>query len=235
MDFNAWIMDIGQFLTRYSAMFLGGLRNTLILSAIAGVLSVLVGGGLCVLRMSRIAPLRWIANIWIEFVRGTPVLVQIMMVYYGLPLLGVNLPAPSFLGTAGSRSMYGILALTINSGGYICEIIRSGIQSVDPGQMEAARSIGFGKVRSMLKIVMPQAIKNILPNFGNEFANLIKASSQVMVIGVGELMFTYNTISGTSGRPFLPLLVIALMYFAVTFIVGCGVSAMERHFKKSDR
>ena len=235
MDFNAWIMDIGQFLTRYSAMFLGGLRNTLILSAIAGVLSVLVGGGLCVLRMSRIAPLRWIANIWIEFVRGTPVLVQIMMVYYGLPLLGVNLPAPSFLGTAGSRSMYGILALTINSGGYICEIIRSGIQSVDPGQMEAARSIGFGKVRSMLKIVMPQAIKNILPNFGNEFANLIKASSQVMVIGVGELMFTYNTISGTSGRPFLPLLVIALMYFAVTFIVCCGVRAMERHFKKSDR
>lgn len=235
MDFNAWIMDIGQFLTRYSAMFLGGLRNTLILSAIAGVLSVLVGGGLCVLRMSRIAPLRWIANIWIEFVRGTPVLVQIMMVYYGLPLLGVNLPAPSFLGTAGSRSMYGILALTINSGGYICEIIRSGIQSVDPGQMEAARSIGFGKVRSMLKIVMPQAVKNILPNFGNEFANLIKASSQVMVIGVGELMFTYNTISGTSGRPFLPLLVIALMYFAVTFIVGCGVRAMERHFKKSDR
>ena len=198
MDLNAWIMDIGQFLTRYSAMFLGGLRNTLILSAIAGVLSVLVGGGLCVLRMNRIAPLRWIANVWIEFVRGTPVLVQIMMVYYGLPLLGVNLPAPSFLGTAGSRSMYGILALTINSGGYICEIIRSGIQSVDPGQMEAARSIGFGKVRSMLKIVMPQAVKNILPNFGNEFANLIKASSQVMVIGVGELMFTYNTISGTS-------------------------------------
>ena len=163
MEFNAWIMDISQFLTRYSAMFFGGLRNTLILSAIAGVLSVLVGGGLCVLRMSRLAPLRWIANVWIEFVRGTPVLVQIMMVYYGLPLLGVNLPAPSFLGTAGSRSMYGILALTINSGGYICEIIRSGIQSVDPGQMEAARSIGFGKVRSMLKIVMPQAVKNILP------------------------------------------------------------------------
>ena len=114
MEFNAWIMDISQFLTRYSAMFFGGLRNTLILSAIAGVLSVLVGGGLCVLRMSRLAPLRWIANVWIEFVRGTPVLVQIMMVYYGLPLLGVNLPAPSFLGTAGSRSMYGILALTIN-------------------------------------------------------------------------------------------------------------------------
>lgn len=235
MDVNAWLMDVGQFLSRYSALFIGGLRNTLILSIIAGVLSILVGGGLCVLRMNKIPPLRWLANIWIEFVRGTPVLVQIMMVYYGLPMIGVELPVPSFLGSAGERSMYGIIALTINSGGYICEIIRSGIQSVDPGQMEAARSLGFGSVSSMLRIVMPQAIKNILPNFGNEFANLVKASSQVMVIGVAELMFSYNTISGTSGRPFLPLLVIALLYFVVTFAISLGVRAMERHFKKSDR
>ena len=235
MDLNTWLIDIGQFLSRYSALFIGGLRNTLILSIVAGVLSVLVGGGLCVLRMSKIPPLRWLANIWIEFVRGTPVLVQIMMVYYGLPMIGVELPVPSFLGSAGERSVYGIIALTINSGGYICEIIRSGIQSVDPGQMEAARSLGFGSVSSMLRIVMPQAVKNILPNFGNEFANLVKASSQVMVIGVAELMFSYNTISGTSGRPFLPLLVIALLYFVVTFVIGLGVRAMERQFKKSDR
>ena len=235
MDVNAWLMDVGQFLSRYSALFIGGLRNTLILSIIAGVLSILVGGGLCVVRMNKITPLRWLAKIWIEFVRGTPVLVQIMMVYYGLPMIGVELPVPSFLGSAGERSMYGIIALTSNSGGYICEMIRSGIQSVDPGQMEAARSLGFGSVSSMLRIVMPQAVKNILPNFGNEFANLVKASSQVMVIGVAELMFSYNTISGTSGRPFLPLLVIALLYFVVTFAISLGVRAMERHFKKSDR
>lgn len=235
MDFNAWLADISRFLDKYSALFVGGVKNTLILSLIAGILSILVGGALCFLRMNRIPPLRWIANIWIEFVRGTPVLVQIMMVYYGLPLIGVHLPVPAFLGNAGERAAYGILALTINSGGYICEIIRSGIQSVDPGQMEAARSLGFGSVRSMLMIVMPQAVKNILPNFGNEFANLIKASSQVMVIGVAELMFTYNTISGTSGRAFLPLVVIALLYFAMTFIVGLGVRALEKHFKKSDR
>ena len=215
MDFNAWLADMTGFLSRYSALFIGGLRNTLILSAIAGVLSILVGGGLCFLRMSRIAPLRWIANIWIEFVRGTPVLVQIMLVYYGLPMIG-------------------IIALTINSGGYICEIIRSGIESVDPGQMEAARSIGFGPVRSMMMIVVPQAVKNILPNFGNEFANLIKASSQVMVIGVAELMFTFNTISST-GRVFTPLIVIAFLYFVMTFTVGRGVHAMEKHFKKADR
>ncbi|MBP3311924.1 MAG: amino acid ABC transporter permease [Butyricicoccus sp.] len=235
MDFNTWLADILRFLSKYSALFLGGVKNTLLLSIIAGVLSVLVGGGLCWLRMNRVAPLRWIANVWIEFVRGTPVLVQIMMVYYGLPLLGVTLPVPSFLGNAGERAMYGILALTINSGGYICEIIRSGIQSVDPGQMEAARSLGFGSATSMLRIVLPQAVKNILPNFGNEFANLIKASSQVMIIGVGELMFTYNTVSGLSFRPFLPLLVIAVLYFLMTFTVGLGVRALERHYKKSDR
>lgn len=235
MDFNAWLADVGQFLTRYSAMFIGGAKNTLLLSLIAGVLSIAVGGGLCFLRMSRVPPLRWFANIWVEFVRGTPVLVLIMMVYYGLPLIGIHPPVPAFLGSWGERAMYGIMALTINSGGYICEIIRSGIQSVDPGQMEAARSIGFGKVRSMMMIVLPQAVKNILPNFGNEFANLIKASSQVMVIGVAELMFTYNTISGTSGRAFLPLVVIALVYFAMTFVVGLGVRMLERHFKKSDR
>ena len=143
MDFNAWITDITGFLSRHSALFLGGLRNTLILSLIAGVLSIFVGGGLCVLRMSKIAPLRWIANIWLEFVRGTPVLVQIMLVYYGLPMIGINPPVPAFLGSAGNRVMYGIIALTINSGGYICEIIRSGIESVDPGQMEAAAYISW--------------------------------------------------------------------------------------------
>ena len=235
MDFNTWLTGICQFLSKYSALFLGGVKNTLLLSLTAGVLSILVGGVLCFLRMSRIAPLRWIANIWIEFVRGTPVLVQIMMIYYGLPMIGVQLPVPAFLGNAGERAMYGILALTINSGGYICEIIRSGIQSVDRGQMEAARSLGFGSIRSMLMIVMPQAIKNILPNFGNEFANLIMASSQVMIIGVGELMFSYNTISGTSGRAFLPLIVIALLSFAMTFTVGLGVRALERHFRRSER
>ena len=112
--------------------------------------------------------------------------------------------------------------------------MRSGIQSVDSGQMEAGRAVGLSFGTSMMKIVIPQAVKNILPNFGNEFANLIKASSQVMVIGVAELMFTFNTISST-GRVFTPLIVIAFLYFVMTFTVGRGVHAMEKHFKKADR
>ena len=100
--------------------------------------------------------------------------------------------------------------------------------------MEAARSIGFSPVRSMMMVeATPQAVKNILPNFGNEFANLIKASSQAMVIGV-ELMFTFNTISST-GRVFTPLIVIAFLYFVMTFTVGRGVHAMEKHFEERDR
>ena len=233
MEFNAWIMDISQFLTRYSAMFFGGLRNTLILSAIAGVLSVLVGGGLCVLRMSRLAPLRWIANVWIEFVRGTPVLVQIMMVYYGLPLLGVNLPAPSFLGTAGSRSMYGILALTINSGGYICEIIRSGIQSVDPGQMEAARCVGMNYRQAMVNVILPQAIRNILPALCNEFVTIIKETSVLSMVGIAEIMFQANAVSAASYIFVEPYIIAALMYFTVVFPLSKLVAAFERRMSRS--
>lgn len=235
MIMQASIIDIVGFTQKYSVLLLGGARNTLLLSIISGILSIFVGGGLCFLRMSRIAPLRWVANIWVEFVHGTPVLVQIMMVFYGLPLLGFQLPSIVLFGVDCERIVVGIFALTINSSAYICEIIRSGIQSVDKGQMEAARSIGFGAFSAMMLIVVPQAVKNILPNFGNEFANLIKASSQVMIIGVAELMFTYNTISGLSFRPFLPLVLIALFYFAMTFSVGLGVRALEAHMKKSER
>ena len=128
----------------------------------------------------------------------------------------------------------GLVTVSLNSTAYLAEVLRGGILAVDAGQMEAARSIGFGPVRSMMMIVVPQAVKNILPNFGNEFANLIKASSQVMVIGVAELMFTFNTISST-GRVFTPLIVIAFLYFVMTFTVGRGVHAMEKHFKKADR
>ena len=170
MDFNAWLADMTGFLSRYSALFIGGLRNTLILSAIAGVLSILVGGGLVLPshEQDRTASLdrKYMDRIRARYTgSGT----DHARVDHGLPMIGIEPPVPAFLGSAGNRVMYGIIALTINSGGYICEIIRSGIESVDPGQMEAARSIGFGPVRSMMMIVVPQAVKNILPNFGNEF------------------------------------------------------------------
>ena len=206
-------------------LLLQGIGTTVALTVIGYALALILGTLLAVARVSPIPPLRGAATVYVEIFRNIPLLSLLILISFGLPDVGLLLP----------YFWCGVLGLTLSSAAFVCENVRSGINTVPIGHAEAARSIGFGKVRSMLKIVMPQAVKNILPNFGNEFANLIKASSQVMVIGVGELMFTYNTISGTSGRPFLPLLVIALMYFAVTFIVGCGVRAMERHFKKSDR
>ena len=175
------------------------------------------------------------ARFYIFVIRGTPMMVQSLILYNavfglfkrtGMSVSDINRVWPLFLA--------GLVTISLNSTAYLAEVLRGGILAVDAGQMEAARSIGFGPVRSMMMIVVPQAVKNILPNFGNEFANLIKASSQVMVIGVAELMFTFNTISST-GRVFTPLIVIAFLYFVMTFTVGRGVHAMEKHFKKADR
>ena len=175
------------------------------------------------------------SRFYIFVIRGTPMMVQSLILYNavfglfkrtGMSVSDINRVWPLFLA--------GLVTISLNSTAYLAEVLRGGILAVDAGQMEAARSIGFGPVRSMMMIVVPQAVKNILPNFGNEFANLIKASSQVMVIGVAELMFTFNTISST-GRVFTPLIVIAFLYFVMTFTVGRGVHAMEKHFKKADR
>ena len=227
MDFNAWLADMTGFLSRYSALFIGGLRNTLILSAIAGVLSILVGGGLCFLRMSRIAPLRWIANIWIEFVRGTPVLVQIMLVYYGLPMIGVTFPTVSFIPDF-DRFAAGVVAMSLNSCAYVAEIIRSGIQAVDAGQMEAARCLGFHHREAMALVILPQAVRNILPALGNEFVTIIKESSIVSVISIADLMFRAKGIIAKTYSSLECLAVVAIIYFLLTFLGGRLIALMER-------
>ena len=218
-------------LEKYWGLFLQGIGVTLMLSAIAVVFGILIGSLLALMRLSkfhigRFRPLDFIATIYVEIIRGTPLLLQLYFFFFLLPMM---IPA---LETSAQFSI--TLALCLNSGAYVAEVIRAGISAVDKGQTEAARSLGLNSRQTMLKIVFPQAVKNILPNFGNEFANLIKASSQVMVIGVAELMFTFNTISAT-GRVFLPLFAFAVLYFAMTFTVGLGVRALERHFKKSER
>ena len=222
-----------SFLTVLLPMLFRGLKVTLMIAGVGITLGFIIGclSGYALQSHNKIAKI--IANVYIWIIRGTPLMVQLMFIFYGLPMIGFTIPDVSWIPNF-SRFTAGIVAMSMNSCAYVAEIIRSGIESVDPGQMEAARSIGFGPVRSMMMIVVPQAVKNILPNFGNEFANLIKASSQVMVIGVAELMFTFNTVSAT-GRVFTPLLVIAVLYFAMTFTVGRGVHLMEKPFKKADR
>lgn len=222
-----------EMLFKYKDLFISGTKATLVVSIAGILLGLLLGVILSIMKIGKIKIFRWIANVYVEFIRGTPVLVQISMVFYGLPLLGINFPSIEIGGMAFDRLLSGILALSLNSSAYVCEVVRSGIQSVDKGQMEASLSLGFNAFDSMRLVVMPQAIKNILPALGNEFINLIKASSQVSVMGLADLMYTADTIRGISFEPFAPLVIVAIIYLVITFTLSCGVKIFEKRMNRS--
>lgn len=220
---------------QYMMLFTKGAITTLLISLITVVFAMMFGSIFALMKLSSFAPFRWIANVYVEFIRGTPLMVQIAMVFYGLPYLGINLPEITIFGMDFERLLSGVLALTINSSAYVCEIVRGGILSIGKGQMEAARSLGFDKTRAMMLVVMPQAIKNILPSLGNEFVSLIKNSSQASVIGIAELMYISDTIRGISFKPFEPLVIISIMYFILTFVVSLIFKVIERRMARSTR
>lgn len=214
-----------DFLPKYYLFFLNGAKFTLLLAFFTVLFGVLLGLFLAMMRISKSKFLNLISTAYIEFIRGTPVLVQLYIIYYALPnLLGVNLP----------DLVAAILALSINSSAYVAEIIRAGIQAIDKGQMEAARSLGMTQSMAMRYIIIPQSIKNILPALGNEFIVVIKESSIVSVIGIHELMYNADTVRGNTFRPFEPLIIAALMYFVMTFTLSKLMGAVERRMRAGD-
>ena len=218
---------IGKLIVRYHSFFEEGIINTLIIAAFAVLFGTILGTLMASMRMSRILPLRWIATAYIEFIRGTPLMVQLMFIFYGLPMAGITLPDISWIPNF-SRFSAGIIAMSLNSCAYTAEIIRSGVQAVDNGQMEAARSVGFSHSQAMRLVVLPQAIKNILPALGNEFVTVIKESSIVSVIGIADLMFRTNDVIAVTYKNLECLAVAALCYFVLTFVSGRAVSLAER-------
>lgn len=182
---------IGKIIERYSSFFAQGVVNTLIIAAFSVLLGTILGTLMATMRMGKILPLKWLAVAYIEFIRGTPLMVQLMFIFYGLPMIGVKIPEISWIPNF-SRFAAGIIAMSMNSCAYVAEVIRSGIQAVDYGQTEAARSVGFSSGEAMRLVVLPQAIKNILPALGNEFVTVIKESSIVSVIGIADLMFRHE-------------------------------------------
>ncbi|MBU5593441.1 amino acid ABC transporter permease [Clostridium sp. MSJ-4] len=214
-----------SFLSEYSGFFMQGAKFTLLLAFFTVMLGSLMGLLLSLMKLSNNKIFKSIASIYIEFIRGTPVLVQLYIIYYGLPALGIEFP----------DMVAAVITLSINSAAYVAEIIRAGINAVDKGQMEAARSLGMGKSMAMTHIIIPQAFKNILPALGNEFIVIIKESSIVSVIGIHELMYNANTIRGNLFQPFEPLIVAALMYFIMTFTLSKLLGIVERRMKVSDR
>lgn len=229
------IQSLFEVLNKYQTMFWQAALLTLTLSMATVLISTVLGSLLSLPKISKNRLVSLIPNIYVAFIRGTPLLVQIYMVYYGMSLFNISLPAVTILGTDFDKYFAGLLALVINSTAYVCEIVRSGILSIDDGQMEAARSIGFNKAQSMLYIIFPQAFKNILPALGNEFVSIIKESSQVSVIGLAELMYTTNTIRAISFKSFEPLIIVSVIYFILTYVTSSLLKVMEKRMAKSNR
>ncbi|HDK7414191.1 TPA: ABC transporter permease subunit [Staphylococcus aureus] len=221
---NAMNDDSG-FISMYGSFFLKGIKITILISLIGVALGSILGAFVALMKLSKIKIISWIASIYIEILRGTPMLVQVFIVFFGIT---------AALGLDISALVCGTIALVINSSAYIAEIIRAGINAVDKGQMEAARSLGLNYRQTMKSVIMPQAIKNILPALGNEFVTLIKESSIVSTIGVGEIMFNAQVVQGISFDPFTPLLVAAALYFVLTFVLTRIMNMIEGRLNASD-
>lgn len=221
---NAMNDDSG-FISKYGSFFLKGIKITILISLIGVALGSILGAFVALMKLSKIKIISWIASIYIEILRGTPMLVQVFIVFFGIT---------AALGLDISALVCGTIALVINSSAYIAEIIRAGINAVDKGQMEAAHSLGLNYRQTMKSVIMPQAIKNILPALGNEFVTLIKESSIVSTIGVGEIMFNAQVVQGISFDPFTPLLVAAALYFVLTFVLTRIMNMIEGRLNASD-
>lgn len=214
-----------SFLGKYSEYYIKGAEITIVLAFFAVLFGTMLGLALTMLRRSKFKPISYIATAYVEFVRGTPLLVQIYIIYIGLPkLIGIDM----------SDMTVGAVALALNSGAYISEIIRAGIDAVDKGQMEAARSLGMSQRLAMFEIIIPQAFKNILPALGNEFVSIIKESSMVSVIGVAELMYNAGIVRGNTALGLEPIIVAAVIYFVLTFTMTRALGYVERRLKASD-
>ena len=226
-----FFINVGKTLEKYYGFFLEGTKNTLIIAFFTVLLGTILGVLMAMAKLSGFKPLKWLATAYIEFFRGTPLLVQLMFIFYGLPMIGVKFPDVSFIPDF-QRFAAGIVAMSLNSCAYVAEIIRSGIQAVDGGQMEAARSLGFTRGQAMRMVVLPQAVKNILPALGNEFVTIIKESSIVSVIGIADLMYRTNGVKAKNYKTLECLFIAAMIYFIMTFIGGRLIALMERRMNR---
>ncbi|MBQ8804586.1 MAG: amino acid ABC transporter permease [Tyzzerella sp.] len=214
-----------------SAKVLEGLENTLTIAITGLIIGILIGTVIATIRVLpkyKLLPriLNAICSFYVAMFRGTPMVVQLLVFYYVLfPIIGLKM----------TSVQVAIMVFGLNSGAYISEIMRGGIQSVDPGQMEAGRAVGLSFGTTMMKIVIPQAVKNILPTMGNEFIALIKETSVVSFVGVTDLYFAFNSIGSNSYEFMVPYLVMAAIYIVLVLIISLLIKLMERSLQKSDR
>ncbi len=210
---------------------LEGLKNTLMIAVLGLIIGIVIGTLIAAVRVMpkyKTFPkvLNGFCGLYVGFFRGTPMVVQLLVFYYVLmPLMGLNLNSVNVA----------ICVFGLNSGAYISEIMRSGIQSVDHGQMEAGRALGLTYTATMIKIVIPQAVKNILPTLGNEFIALIKETSVVSFVGATDLYVAFSYIASNKYEFMVPYIFMALIYIVLVMAITLLIKLMERSLKKSDR
>ncbi len=218
----------------YIELFLQGMVCTVSISFFTVLFGFILALPLALVRISKVKPFNYISTAYTEIFRTTPMLVQLFLVYFVL-FGNIHLPAFKLFGFIRfERFVPGVIALSLNSAAYLSEIIRAGIQSIDKGQTEAARSLGMSPALTLKAIILPQAIKNILPAIGNEFVTIIKESSICYTIGVQEIMYAVNATKGATYRIAEPLIIATAVYFCLTFPTSKLISHFEKRMKRAD-
>jgi glutamine transport system permease protein len=211
-DFDASVM-VDSF-----PILLTGVKLTILITIIGLFFGFILGATAGLLKLSRNVFLRKLASGYVESIRGTPLMVQVMFLYFGLPMA---------IGMRIAPLTAGIITIALNSGAYIAEIVRGAVQSINPGQMEAARSIGLTRFQAMRYVVWPQALKRMIPPLGNQFIISLKDTSLLVVIGVGELTRTGQEIISVNFRAFEVWLTVAIMYLVLTMTISKILNVVE--------
>jgi len=224
-----------SFLPRYAFYFVQGVEYTLTLAVVAVLLAVLPALLLALMRLSKNGLIRGLSGAYIAVFRSTPLLVQLYIIYYG-PFYFIKIPDFYLFGFINVKVFIpGVVALALNSSAYVAEIFRAGILAVDVGQTEAARSLGLSSWQAMRLVVLPQAVKNVLPALANEIVTMVKESSICSVMGMYELMWGAKTVGTTTYISLGPYVVAALIYFCINFPASKAIEAIERRMRRGDK
>ncbi len=215
----------------YSGLFMKGLGMTILMGVVTVAISTVLGSIMALMRRSNLGigkfkPIRAVATVYVEIIRGTPILLQLYFFYFMLPQWLPFLDLNEFACV--------LIACCVNSTAYVCEIVRAGIQAVDKGQTEAARSLGLNATQTLLKVVLPQAVRNILPALCNEFIAVVKETSLASTFFIGELMTQFKAINGITYRVIEPLTIVGLIYFTLTFGLSKLITLLERRLNAGE-
>lgn len=226
-------MNIIQIFMEYYQYFLRGTRTTILISLITVFCGAILGCLVALMRISNCKPLQAFSKLYITVIRGTPMLVQLYIVYYQLSF--IQYPSGTIWGVDMERAIPCVIALSLNSAAYIAEVFRAGIQAVDVGQMEAARSCGMTSAQAMRFIILPQAIKNILPAIGNEFITMVKETSIIQYLGISDLMYNNGIVITATYNPLPCYYISAILYLLLNIILGKGINIFEARLKRNER